>query len=112
MSFATDAQRFVNGRQDAGSFVTHVRGVDAADLEASAARRLTLPTSHKGAGAYSSEVETPTAPSRIAWLPSLSFARAGRDRGLHVVIAEHHAPDARCAYVTGNVDADALLFEA
>jgi len=31
--------------------------------------------------------------------------------GLRVVIANHHAPDARGAYVAGNVDSDALLFE-
>ena len=32
-------------------------------------------------------------------------------RGLHIIVTEHHPPDARGAYVAGKVDSDALLLE-
>ncbi len=111
MSFATDAQGLVDGRQDAGAFVAHVRGVDTAELGGFRGESDQLFGFGVGSGSvFESSGDADGAVAHGLADQVFHLLQLG-GRGLHVVIAEHHAADARCPDIAGNVDADALLFE-
>src|SRR6266446_5653589 len=111
MSFAADAQGLVDGRQDAGAFVAHVRGVDTAELGGFRGESDQLFGFGVGSGSvFESSGDADGAVAHGLADQVFHLLQLG-GRGLHVVIAEHHAADARCPDIAGNVDADALLFE-
>src|SRR6266481_6348265 len=112
VSFATDAQRFVNGGQDASAFVAHVRGVDAAELGGFRGEGDQLFGLGVGSGSVFESSGDPDGAVAHGLADQVFHLLKLSGRRLHVIIAEHDAADARCADVAGNIDADALLFEA
>ena len=112
VAFAPDAQGFVDRGQDGIALIAHMGGVDAAEF-----RRLRSQGDQLiGLGVGSGRVLERSRDSDGAILHRLPdqfphLVKLCRS-GLLVVIAQHHAPDLRCANVAGQIDAHALLFQA
>src|SRR6266704_366566 len=111
MGLAADAQGLVEGRQNAGAFVAHVGGVNAAEL--GSFPRESDQLTRFGVRSRSVFERSRDANCAIAHCLAHELFHLLElcGSGLDVVVAEHHAPDARGAYVAGDVDSDALLFE-
>ncbi len=111
VAFASDAQSFVDRRQDAIALVAHVGGIDAAEFRRLRSQRdqlfglrvgsgRVLERSRDSDGAFAHGL-----PDQFSHLVQL---RGGR---LFVVIAQHHAPDLGGADVAGQIDSHALFFQ-
>ena len=109
--FTANAQRLVDSRQNAGAFIAHVGGVKAAEPGGFRGESDQLFGLGVGSGSVferSGDADGAVAHGLAHEAPHLLELC---ERGLNVVIAEHHATDARGSYVAGNVDSDVLLFE-
>src|SRR5207245_7205349 len=110
--FTADAQRLVDSRQNAGAFVAHVSGVNAAEpgsLRGEGDQLVGLGVRGGSVFERSGNAHGTIAHGLAHDSPHLLQLPECR---LDVVVAEYHAPDARGAYIAGNVDPGMLLFEA
>ena len=111
MAFAADAQGLVDGRQDAGAFVAHVGGVNAAELGGFPGQGDQLFGLGVGSGGIFERSGDPHGAVAHGLAYKFFHVLQLGGRGLHIIVTEHHPPDARGAYVAGKVDSDALLLE-
>ena len=110
--FATDAQCLVDRCQNAGAFIAHMRGVNAAEpgsLRGEGDQLFGLGVRGRSVFERSGNAHGAVAHGLAHDSPHLLQLPECR---LDVVVAEYHAPDARGAYIAGNVDPGMLLFEA
>src|SRR5258708_37070507 len=111
MSFAADAHGLVDGGQNAGAFIAHVGGVNAAELGRSGSESDQLFGFGVGSGGVFKRSRDADRAVAHGLTNELFHLLKLRGCGLHVVAPEPHTPDARGAYIAGQIDPHALLFE-
>src|SRR5882724_498449 len=112
VSFAADTHGLVDGGQNTGAFITHMGSVDATEFRGFGGEGDQLFGFCVGSGSVlerSGNADGAIAHGLADEFFHLFELRGG---GLHVIIAEHHAPHARGAHVAGEIDSHALLLDA
>lgn len=111
MALAADAQSLVEGRRDAGAFVAQVGGVNAAEFGSFPSEGDQLFGFGVGSGSVFERSRDADGAVAHGLAHKLFHLLKLDGRGLDVVVAEHHASDARSAHIAGNVDSNASLLE-
>jgi len=104
VSFASDAQSFVDGFEDRVAFVAHVSGINAAEFSqlrvAESDQFLCLRKRRWSVLQRGGNADR----ARLSWLHARGLSSAQvRGRRLHIVVAEHHAADLRGADVAARL---------
>src|SRR5260370_1140375 len=112
MGFPADAEGFIQRFENGGAFVAHMRGVNAAGLRGDTGQRdqfLSLGVRRwrilKSGGNANGSVTHPRG-NQLLHTGELAWRRGA------IAIADHDAAYLSGAHVTGEVDADPLLFQA